>query len=238
MEKIIVLYDPDNLVSSFKEKITPVINNRLLLKTRANTSFEVAMTEIANVKKSLSEGALDRALVRMYASGGGSSYSGVVVQVLKTVVKFSGVPPTARRIWLRFKEACHKLNTPDLQKLLEDCYGMDRLDQEKLQEIVGETCLVAKSLIPKVTVNDLERFKLAFTEFMEGGEIGAAYVYILGSLSATYLELGSEGWQKQVRLKLEELLYKTAGFHSQKELGNRVRIILKAMNSVRKEWLN
>jgi hypothetical protein len=242
MDKIIVLHDPGNLVSSFKEKTTQVIYNKSLLKARANISLKAAATEAAKVKKNLSENALDQAISHMYAlGGGGEMYSGAAVHVLKTAVKFSGLPLTTRRIWLRFKEACYKLNALDLQKLLEDCYGMDQLDPKKFQEVVGEACqlvdeIAAKFPVSKETVYDLERFKLAIKEFIESGEIGAAQVFILGSTSATYLELGLEEQQKQVRHKLSELMYKTAGLHNQRELESRMKILQTAKNKIKKEW--
>lgn len=62
--------------------------------------------------------------------------------------------------------------------------------------------------------------------------------YILGGFSAVYRELGSEGGRGQVRLKLEELLYKIAGLNSQRELEDRARIALKAMNSIKGELLS
>jgi len=243
MAKIIVLYDPDNLVSSFREKITPVLNSKPLLKARANISFKAAMTEVAKVKKELSEGALDQALCYMYSlGGGGDEYSGAAVHVLKTVVKFSGLPLTTSRIWLRFKEACHKLNAPNLQNLMEHCYGMDQPDQRGPQDVVGEACHladeVARSPVPEETKHGIERFKLAVAEYMKKGEIEAAHVFILGRFSSTHLELSSERWQKQAHLKLQELLFKTAGLRSQRELEDRMRAMLEAMNNIEKEMLS
>jgi hypothetical protein len=241
LAKIIVLHDPDNLVSSFQEKIIPILSNELLLKSRADISFKAASIETAKVKKELSEGALDQALCHMYAlGGGGDAYSGAAVHILKTVVKFSGLPLTTQRIWLRFMEACHKLNALELQKLLEDCYGMNQLNQENLQEIIGEAYnlvndVISKSLVPPEATYDLERFKLAIAEHLERGETGAAYVYILGSFSSSYLGLSPEGEQKQIRLKLKDLLYKTSRVCSQKELEDRMEILQKAINEIRKD---
>ena len=243
LAKIIVLYDPDNLVSSFQEIITPILNNESLLKARANISFKAAKTEAAKVEKELSEGTLDQALVHMYAlGGGGEEYSGAAVHVLKTIVKFSGLPLTTQRIWLRFMEACHKLNRSELQNLLEDCYGMDQLNRENLQEIVNETYnlvndVIAKSLVPPEAIYNLERFKLAIAEHLERGEIGAAYVYILGGFSSYFLGLSSEGQQKQIRLKLGELLCKASGIRSQRELDDRLKILKNAMNKIQKDLL-
>jgi hypothetical protein len=244
LAKIIVLYDPDNLVSSFQEKITPILNNESLLKARANISFKVAKTEAAKAEKELSEGTLDQAICHMYAlGGGGDAYSGAAVHVLKTIVKFSGLPLTTQRIWLRFTEACHKLNKSELQNLLEDCYGMDQLNQENLQEIVNETYnlvndVIAKSLVPPEVIYNLERFKLAIAEHLERGEIGAAYVYILGGFSSYFLGLSSEGWQKQIRPKLGELLCKASRIRSQRELDDRLKILKIAMNKIQKDLLS
>jgi hypothetical protein len=243
LAKIIVLHDPDNLVSSFQEKITPILSNELLLKSRADISFKAATIETAKVKKELSEGALDQALCHMYAlGGGGDAYSGAAVHILKTVVKFSGLPLTTQRIWLRFMEACRKLNILEIQNLLEDCYGINQLNQENLQEIIGETYNlvndVIKSLVPLEVTYDLERFKLAIAEHLERGETGAAYVYILGFFSSSYLGLSPEGEQKQIRLKLKDLLYKTSRVCSQKELEDRMEILQKAINEIRKELLD
>ena len=188
MEEIIVLYDPGDLISPFKERITPVLNDKSLLRARANISFKAATTEMEEVKRDISEGALDRALVHMYAlGGGGDAYSGVAVQVLKTVIKFAGLPLTTRRIWLRFREACQKLNAPGLQSLLEGCYGMGRLDQKNLQEVFGEALslaneVAAKPPFPEEPIHEVERFKLDFAEFTGGGEIGAAHVLHLGRI--------------------------------------------------------
>jgi len=239
LAKIIVLYDPDNLVSSFQEIITPILNNESLLKARANISFKAA-----KVEKELSEGTLDQALCFMYAlGGGGEEYSGAAVHVLKTIVKFSGLPLTTQRIWLRFTEACHKLNRSELQNLLEDCYGMDQLNRENLQEIVNETYnlvndVIAKSLVPPEAIYNLERFKLAIAEHLERGEIGAAYVYILGGFSSYFLGLSSEGQQKQIRLKLGELLCKASRIRSQRELDGRLKILKNAMNKIQKDLLS
>jgi hypothetical protein len=244
LDSVIILYDPRNLVSPFRERMTPILDKELLLKARANISFKTAMTEIAKVKKELSEGALDQAFIHTYAlAGGGEEYSGAAVQILKTVVRFSGLPLTTKRIWLRFKEACHKLNTSEIQGLLGECYGMNQLDRKKLQEAFGEACslideIVIKSTVSKETIYDLERLKLSFAEFMERGETDAALVYLLGSFSSYYLGLSSEGWQKQTRLKLEELMYKTAGLHDQRELEVRTRILQKTMDNIEKEWLS
>jgi hypothetical protein len=244
LDGVMILYDPSNLVFPFKEKITPILNNELLLKARANISFKTAMTEIAKVKRELSEAALDQAFVHMYAlGGGGEEYSGAAVHVLKTVVKFSGLPLTKRRIWLRFKEACHKLNSSEIEGLLEGCYGMNRLDKKNLQEVFGKACdlindIVTKSPVSEETIYDLEWFRLPFVEFMERAELQAALVYLLGSFSSNYLRLGSEDWQKQVRLTLEELMYKTAGLHNQRELEGRTRILQKTMDNIEKEWLS
>jgi hypothetical protein len=242
MDKIIVLFDLDSLVSSFKEKTSQVIYSKSLLKARSNISFKAAETEAVKVKKDLSEAALDQANSHMYAlGGGGDAYSGAAVHVQKTAVKFSGLPLTTRRIWLRFKEACLKLDALDLQKLMEDCYGINQMDTKGFQEIIDEahqfTDKIAKSPVSKETVYDLERFKLALNEFMESGETGATQVYILGSFSANYLELGSEEQQRQVRLKLLEIMYKTAGIQNQRELEDRTKILQKAMDKIKKEWL-
>jgi hypothetical protein len=179
----------------------------------------------------------------MYAlGGGGDAYSGAAVHILKTVVKFSGLPLTTQRIWLRFMEACRKLNILEIQNLLEDCYGINQLNQENLQEIIGETYNlvndVIKSLVPLEVTYDLERFKLAIAEHLERGETGAAYVYILGFFSSSYLGLSPEGEQKQIRLKLKDLLYKTSRVCSPKELEDRMEILQKAINEIRKELLD
>lgn len=242
IDKIKVLYDPGNIVSSFRERIRPLLENKKLLKARANTSFKTAMAEMEEVKQNIDEGALDQALVHMYAlGGGGDEYSGVAVQILKTVIKFSGLPLTTRRIWIRFTEACNKLDMPNLRKLLEDCYGMDRLDMKNLQEVFNEAFylakeVVAKSPVPDESINELERFKLTFREFMEGGEVGAAQVYLLGSFTRIYhwLDMGVE--QKQIRMMLQEFLHKSSGLHTKRELEDRARIIQKAMNNIKSEW--
>jgi len=242
LDKIIILYDPSNLVFPFKEKISPVLNNESLLKARANISFKTAMTETAKVNKELGEAALDQALVHTYAlGGGGEEYSGAAVQVLKTVVKFSGLPLTKRRIWLRFKDACRKLNTSEIQSLLVECYGMRQLDKKNLQESFSEACNLINEIITKFPVSkeiiyDLEWFKLPFVDFMERGETEAALVYLLGGFSSNYLGPSPEGWQKQVRMKLEELLYKAAGLHNKKELKNRVKNIQKVIDNIKEEW--
>lgn len=242
--KVKVLYDPDNLVSSFQEKITPILSSQLLLKSRAEISFKAAKTEAAKVKKELSEGALDQAICHMYAlGGGGDNYSGAAVHVLKTVVKFSGLPLTTQRIWLRFTEVCHKLNMPELQSLMEDCYGMNQLSPGTFQEIIGEACnlvngVIAESLVPRETIYDLERFKLAVSEHLEKEEIEAAYVYILGVFSSYYLGLSSEGQQKQIHLKLEKLLYRASMICCLKELEDRIETLQKAINKIQKELLS
>lgn len=243
LAKTIVLYDPDNLVSPFQEKITPTLNNETLLKARANISFKAAKTEAAKVEKELSEGTLDQALCHMYAlGGGGDAYSGAAVHVLKTVVKFSGLPLTTQRIWLRFMEACSKLNMPELQNIMEDCYGMKRLNRENLQEIVSETYnlvdnVITESLASPEAIYDLKRFKLAIAEHLERGEIGAAHVYMLGVFSSYYLGLSQEGQQNQISQKLGELLHKTSGISSQKEFENRMKTLQKAVNEIQKELL-
>ena len=111
LAKIIILYDPNNLVPPFQKKILPILGNESLLKARAKLSFELVKPEAAKVKMETSKGALVQAICHMYAlGGGGDAYSGAAVHVLKTVVRFSGLPLTTQRIWLRFVEACSKLN--------------------------------------------------------------------------------------------------------------------------------
>lgn len=80
-------------------------------------------------------------------------------QLLKTAIKLSRLPPTARQVWLRFREACDKLNMPEVQELLGGCYGMRQLKRENLQEVVDEACRLVndgavKTHIPRETSND------------------------------------------------------------------------------------
>ncbi|MCS7374926.1 MAG: hypothetical protein NDF56_08105 [archaeon GB-1845-036] len=51
MEKIIILYDPQSIVFSFKEKITPIIHDKRLLKARVQISLETAINGIAKVEE-------------------------------------------------------------------------------------------------------------------------------------------------------------------------------------------
>ena len=120
---------------------------------------------------------------------------------------------------------------------------MNQLNQENLQKIIGEAYnlvndVISKYLVPPEATYDLERFKLAIAEHLERGETGAAYVYILGFFSSSYLGLSPEGEQKQIRLKLKELLYKTSRVCSQKELEDRTEMLQKAINEIRKELLD
>lgn len=241
IEKITILYDPSKIVSSFRDRITPILNNNLLLKARSKTSFAEAIAQIKKVKQDLRKGALDQALAHMFAlGGGGDEYSGAAVHVLKTVIKFSGLPLTTRRIWLRFREACNRLNAPTLQETMEDCYRIDQLDPKNLQAIVAEAFSLvdrasAKSPLPEEAIHELGRFRLAFTEFMKSRETGAAQVYILGGFSSSYLGLHLQSGNKQVRRELRELLCETAGIYRQREIEDRVRTIQKAMHNIEKE---
>ena len=53
MEKIIILYDPQSIVFSFKEKITPIMHDKRLLKARVQISLETAINGIAKVEEKL-----------------------------------------------------------------------------------------------------------------------------------------------------------------------------------------
>jgi hypothetical protein len=243
LAKIIILHDPRNVVSTFQNKIIPILNNKALLKTRARLSFGTVKTEAAKVRKETGEDAIIQAICHMYAlGGGGDAYSGAAVHVLKTVVRFSGLPLTTQRIWLRFVEACSKLDKPELKSLMEDCYGVSQLSQSSLQEIADESCslidlAIEGPLVSTEATCDLKRFKMAVTEHLEMGETGALCVYTLGNFSANYLGLNMEGRQNQIGKKLEELIYRTSGVRSPEDLEERMKPLQKAMDMIQKELL-
>ncbi len=243
LAKIIILYDPNNIVPPFQKKMLPILGNESLLNARAKLSFELVKTEAVKVQKETSKGTLVQAICHMYAlGGGGDAYSGAAVHVLKTVVRFSGLPLTTQRIWLRFVEACGKLNKPELQSLMEDCYGTNQTNRTSLQEIVDETfnlvdSVIAGFLASPEAITNLKRFKLAVAEHLEKGETSAACVYMLGNFSSNYLGFNDEGRQNQIGQKLKELLHKTSGVRSQEELKNRMKPLQKAMDVIQKELL-
>jgi len=240
-EKIIILYDPQNIVSSFKEKITPIIHDKRLLRARAQISLEAAINGTTKVEEKLMEESLGQAISYMYSLRGGEGYSGVAPQLLKTVIKFSGLPLTVRRIWIRFKEACNKLNMPEIYELLRKCYGMNQLERENLQEVIDKVYYLIKkiimnSLISEKTIHDLQRFRLALSEFLESGEIEAAHVYLLGTLSANYLNLKlPEKCREHVKLELERSMCKIAGLYEAKELKGRIEIAQRAINILKRK---
>ena len=140
------------------------------------------------------------------------------------MIKLSGLPLTVRRIWIRFKEACNKLNMPEVQELLRNCYGMSQLKRETIQDVIDKVCylikkIIVKSLIPKEAIYDLRRSRLALSELLESGESEATHVYLLGALSANYLSLKfPENCREHVKSELEKSMRKIAGVYGAKEL--------------------
>ena len=235
LENIIILYDPENLVSNFREKILPILSNDKLIRARAKVSFNEALKQLSNVENLIERNLIDRAITSMYMLRGGGGPSGAVPNILKTIIKLSCIQLTVRRIWIKFRRACHKLRSRELLDYIKECYELSKIDLKTINEALSLVNQFSNSI--GVDERELKRFKMTVQEFINEEEMEAAYIFMIGSITSKYDALINT-IPRTLRFEAKNILLKIAGISNHEDLTQRIKSLYKAIKIVNELFEN
>lgn len=222
LRDVIILHDPHGIVSSFRAKILPILDNEELIRVRAKASLNDAEREYANARDLLDKNILDKAVVHMYLLRGGGGSSGALPSILKSIIKLSGLPLTVRRIWIRFRSACSRLSMTDIMDLVRKGYGFTRIESKWLIEELNELLEISNSL--PIDKRNLMLFKSTILELIDEKEFETAYVFMIGSTALIY-QLIQNNVPPDTKKQLEGVLLKIANVSSPSQFMNRLEVV-------------
>jgi len=229
----LLLYDVHGLARRFQEQAELASSLPDVLKARASLSLQRARQAFDELRTIYDEKNLGHAIVSLFRLTGGSGKAGVVPLLMRAIIQRADLPLTARRIGVRTKAACEKLNRQDLHQKILGLLGIHAITPEILsmtqsafftaydyaRELVDEICdpdIPLYRELRRTWFNEHFRQKILcnFREFTDSGHPDGAFAFAVG-YSAHLLARGDEypnTWLKQVGVeKLNRVVEYVAG---------------------------
>jgi hypothetical protein len=229
----LMLYDVHGLARRFQKQAGLVSSLPNVLKARAGLSLQRARQALDELRTIYDKENLGHAIVSLFRLTGGSGKAGVVPLLMRAIIQRADLPLTARRIGVRTKAACEKLDRQDLHQKMLELLGIHAITPEILsmtqsaffaaydyaRELVDEICdpdIPLCQELRQTWFNEHFRQKILynFREFTDSGHPDGTFAFAVG-YSAHLLARGDEypnTWLKQVGVeKLNRLVEYVAG---------------------------
>jgi hypothetical protein len=129
------LYDAHGLARRFQRQAELVSSLPNVLKARAGISLQRARRTLDEVRTTYDEKNSGYVIVSLFRLTGGSGNAGIVPLLMRAIIQRADLPLTARRIGIRTKAACEKLNRQDLYQKVLELLGVHAITPEILDTL-------------------------------------------------------------------------------------------------------